>query len=112
MSQAKNKVKWCLNKAEKELKEGDKHRGLIKIKPDVNKARNHLLKADHFLKATIHLKKGNFSDICTSTLFYAIYHSLLAIIAKFGYESRNQEWRQERYKDSFATKFAEWYVQQ
>lgn len=91
MSHAKNKVGWCLKKAEKELKEGDKHRGLVKINPNLDKARNHLLKANHFLKATIHLKDGNFSDICTSTIFYAMYHSLLAIAAKFGYESRNQE---------------------
>jgi uncharacterized protein (UPF0332 family) len=91
MGQAKNKVKWCLKKAENELKEGDKHRGLVKISPSLDKARKHLLKAEHFLKATIHLKKGNFSDICTSTIFYAMYHSLLAIAAKFGYESRNQE---------------------
>ncbi|HLC57277.1 MAG TPA: HEPN domain-containing protein [Candidatus Nanoarchaeia archaeon] len=91
MSQAENKVKWCLNKAERELKEGDKHRGLVKTKPDAEKARKHLLKAEHFLKATIHLKKGDFADICTSTLFYSMYHCLLAIAAKFGYESRNQE---------------------
>ncbi|MBI2106269.1 hypothetical protein HYT56_05555, partial [Candidatus Woesearchaeota archaeon] len=38
-----------------------------------------------------YLEEGNFSDICTSTIFYAMYHSLLAIAAKFGYESRNQE---------------------
>src|SRR3989344_9691600 len=92
MSHAKNKVIWCLKKAEKELKEGKKHRGLIKITPNIDKARNHLLKADHFLKATIHLKKGDFSDICTSTIFYTMYHSLLAIAPKFGYESRNQEY--------------------
>jgi len=91
MSHAKNKVKWCLNKAEKELREGDKHRGLIKIKPDLERAGKHLLKSEHFLKATIYLNKGKFSDICTSTLFYSMYHCLLAIAVKSGYESRNQE---------------------
>ena len=91
MSQSKNKVKWCLNKAEEELKEGGKHRGLVKAKSDLNKAKKHLLKAEHFLRATMYLKKGNFSDISASTLFYSMYHCLLAIAAKFGYESRNQE---------------------
>ena len=91
MSQSKNKVKWCLKKAEDELKEGGKHRGLVKAKSDLNKARKHLLKAEHFLRATMYLKKGNFSDISASTLFYSMYHCLLAIAAKFGYESRNQE---------------------
>lgn len=37
MSHAKNKVVWCLRKAEKELKETGKHRGLIKINPDKEK---------------------------------------------------------------------------
>lgn len=38
MSHAKNKVEWCLKKAEKELKESRKHRGLVKTKPDLAKA--------------------------------------------------------------------------
>ena len=49
------------------------------------------MKSEHFLKATIYLNKGKFSDISTNTLFYAMYHCLLAIAVKFGYESRNQE---------------------
>ena len=91
MSHAKNKVEWCLRKAERELKESDLHRGLLKSKPDVEKAKEHIVKAEHYLKATDYLKKGDFSDISTSTVFYAMYHSLLAIAVKFGYESRNQE---------------------
>ena len=43
------------------------------------------------MRATEYLKKGEFSDISASTAFYSIYHCLLAIAAKFGYESRNQE---------------------
>jgi len=91
MSHAKNKLNWCLKKAEKELKKGRKHRGLINIKPDIKKAKEHIIKAEHYLKATDYLKKGNFSDISTSTVFYSMYHCLLAIVAKFGYESGNQE---------------------
>jgi len=91
MSHAKNKLNWCLKKAEKELKQGRKHRGLINIKPDIKKAKEHITKAEHYLKATDYLKKGNFSDISTSTVFYSMYHCLLAIVAKFGYESGNQE---------------------
>jgi acetyltransferase-like isoleucine patch superfamily enzyme len=30
MSHVENKVNWCLRKAEKEIKEGKKHRGLLK----------------------------------------------------------------------------------
>src|SRR3989338_1697841 len=91
MSHAENKIDWCLKKAEKELNETGKHRGLIKIKPDLNRAYDYIKKAEHYLKATDYLKKGNFSDISASTVFYSMYSCLLAIITKFGYESKNQE---------------------
>ena len=91
MSHAKNKLDWCIKKAEKELKETGKHRGLVKIKPDIEKAKKHILKAEYYLRATVSLKKEGFSVISTSTIFYAMYHCLLAISVKFGYSSRNQE---------------------
>lgn len=91
MSHAKNKVEWCLGKAEKELKESGKHRGLLKIKPDIEKSQEHIDKAQRYIKATEHLKKVNYSDVSATTIFFSLYHSLLAISAKFGYESRNQE---------------------
>ena len=91
MSHAKNKVDWCLKKAERELKKLGKHRGIVWIKPDLEKEREHVNKSEHYFKATDYLKKGNFSDISTSTVFYSMYHCLLAIAAKFGYESGNQE---------------------
>lgn len=91
MSHVKNKVEWCLRKAEKELKDSSTHRGLVKGDSNKEKAKEHIDKAQHYLKATIYLKEGNFSDISASTVFYAMYHCLLAIAAKFGYESRNQE---------------------
>lgn len=91
MSHAKNKVKWCLNKAGKEIAAGGKHRGLVKTDPNLQKAKEHINKAEHNLKATFYLQKGGYTDWCSSTLFYTIYHSFLSILAKFGYESRNQE---------------------
>ena len=90
MSQAKSKLNWCLKKAQEELEQGSKHRGLIITQPDIKKAREHITKSEHYLKATDYLKKGDFSDISASTVFYSMYHCLLAIAAKFGYESRNQ----------------------
>ncbi|MFH1209326.1 MAG: hypothetical protein V1663_00865 [archaeon] len=91
MSHAKNKVEWCVKKAEKELKTSDKHRGLVTVEPNLDKARKYIIKAEHYLKATDYLKRGNFSDISASTVFYSMYHCLLAICEKFGYESCNQE---------------------
>ncbi len=91
MGHAENKVRWCLNKAEKELATGGKHRGLVKINPDIGKARDHIAKAEHNIKATLYLQKGGYTDWCSSTLFYAVYHCFLATLTKSGYESRNQE---------------------
>ena len=91
MSHAKNKVKWCLNKAEKELAEDKKHRGLVEIDSSLEKAKEHIEKAEHNIKTTLYLKKGGYTDWCSSTLFYATYHCFLAILSKHGYESRNQE---------------------
>lgn len=96
MSQASNHVNWCLKKAEKEIKECEKqgkrkkHRGLLKIEPDDDLAKKHLEKAKHNLKAINYLIKGDYSDIGISMIFYSMYHCMLGIVAKFGYESRNQ----------------------
>ena len=91
MSHAKNKVEWCLNKAKKELQTGKHHRGLVKSDAELERARDHVAKAEHNLKVTLYLHRGGFTDWCSSSLFYVIYHCFLAILAKFGYESRNQE---------------------
>ena len=89
MSHAKNKLEWCLKKAGKES--GGKHRGLIKIDPDLEVARDHVQKAERNLRVTFYLEQGGFTDWCSSSLFYVIYHCFLAILSKYGYESRNQE---------------------
>ena len=91
MSHAENKVNWSLKKAEKELEEARKHRGLIKIESDLEEARKHIAKAEHNLNAIEYFDKGGFSDWSMSAVFYCIYHCFLAIATKFGYESRNQE---------------------
>lgn len=91
MSHAKNKIRWCLNKAKKELQEGKKHRGIVEIPPNIEIAREHVAKAEHNLKVTLYLQRGGFTDWCSSSLFYMIYHCFLAILAKVGYETRNQE---------------------
>jgi len=91
MSHAENKLKWCLDKAKKEIEQGRNHRGLIKKKPDMEEARNHIAKAEHDLAAISYMEKGGFSDWSMGAAFYSMYHCFLAISEKFGYESRNQE---------------------
>lgn len=65
MSQAKNKLQWCLNKAKREIEEGKKHRGLLKIDPDLHKASDHLTKAEHNLEVTLYLKKEDLDSVST-----------------------------------------------
>lgn len=82
------KFTWCL---EKGRREGKKHKGLRKTHPDNEAAHKHIDKAIHNLKAVDHNITGGFPDWAVSAAFYAMYHSLLAILAAVGYESRNQE---------------------
>ncbi len=91
MSQTSKHIDWCLNKAKKELEEGKKHRGLVQIKPNLEKAASHIEKAEHNFKAITYFSEGGYSDWSVSATFYTLYHCFLAILAKHGYESRNQE---------------------
>ncbi len=80
-----------MDKAKKEIDKGEQHRGLVKVMPNKELALEHLAKAEHNLEAFLHNKKGGFYDWTISIGFYVMYHCSLAIISKFGYESRNQE---------------------
>jgi len=88
MVHAENKLEWCINKAKKE---GEKHRGIRIVKPDSAQAERHIVKAQHNLKTMLLLIKSNSLDWAVNASFYTMYHCCLAILAKFGYESRNQD---------------------
>ena len=96
MSQASKQVDWCLNKAKKEIEECKKlgkrakHRGLLKVNPNMEEAKKHLAKAEHDFDGITRFKEIGFSDWSISAGFYCIYHNFLAIATKFGYESSNQ----------------------
>jgi len=51
-----------------------------------NEADAHIEKAKHYLKAMDYNIKGGFADIGVSNAFYAMYHSLLALLLRLGYE--------------------------
>jgi uncharacterized protein (UPF0332 family) len=91
MSKAGNHVTWCLNNAQKDIKEGRLHRGLVKVKTDSKLAMDFIRKAEHNLEALRYNKQGGYYDWCINMGFYVMYHCCLAIITKFGFESRNQE---------------------
>ncbi len=87
MTQAEKKVQWCLNKAEKE---GKKHKGLRKVPLNEAEVQKHLAKAQRNLRLIDDLLKMKYADWAVSAVFYSMYHCLLAILWRNGYESRNQ----------------------
>lgn len=87
MTQAEKKVQWCLNKAEKE---GKKHKGLRKVPTNEIEVQKHLAKAQRNLRLIDDLLKMKYADWAVSAVFYSMYHCLLAVLWRNGYESRNQ----------------------
>lgn len=82
----KDKISKCIKEGEK----SGRHKGLKKIDISKENIKGHLNKAMHNFKAITAFKKIGFSDWSASAAFYCLYHCLLALIAKEGFESRNQ----------------------
>lgn len=76
-----SKLHWCL-KNENRMK---------KIAPNNKLSHEHLEKAKHNLRAADFNIGGGFADWAVSQLYYAMYHSLLAILFRKGFESKNHE---------------------
>lgn len=80
------KIESCLKEGER----GERHKGLRKITPNEELIRGHISKAIHNFNAIELFSKFGYSDWSASAAFYCLYHCLLALIAKKGFESRNQ----------------------
>lgn len=88
MGRVENVFHWCLKQGEK----GKKHKGLKKLeKKYLEESRAHIEKANADLETMHYLYEGGKTDWVASAAFYSMYHSLLALLYKLGYESRNQE---------------------
>jgi uncharacterized protein (UPF0332 family) len=80
MSQTDKHLRWCLKDS----------RRLIKTKPDLDLAQKHVKKSEYNYGVVQTLEKLKIYDWALNVSFYAIYHCFLALLAKYGYESRNQ----------------------
>lgn len=80
-----------MQNSEKKFNDCLRKKLINKIKLNGSEIEGHIIKAKHYLKATDYNIKGGFQDIAVSNAFYAMYHSLLALLLKLGYEARNQE---------------------
>ena len=80
MPQIDEHLKWCLKDPKR----------LIKAKPDLDLAQKHVKKSEYNYGVVQTLERLKIYDWALNVGFYAIYHCFLAIVAKYGYESRNQ----------------------
>lgn len=80
MSQVEKHLEWCLK---------DSNR-LTKIKTDIECAKKHLKKSEYNFGVMQELETLKRYDWAINVGFYSIYHCFLAILAKYGFESKNQ----------------------
>ena len=81
MSIHEQKLDWCLARETR----------LKKVEPNDVLSQEHINKAKHNLRAADYNIKGGFSDWGVSQSYYSMYHALLAVLFKLGYESKNHE---------------------
>jgi hypothetical protein len=85
-------LKKCFELAEREEKKGRKHKGLLAVKPDKETAKEYIQKArDNLELCDIYREKG-FDYKIPEEWFYTLYYCALAVLSKFGVESRSQKW--------------------
>lgn len=80
MPQIGEHLKWCLKDSSR----------LLKTKPDLELAQKHIKKSEYNYGILQTLERLKIYDWALNVGFYSIYHCFLAILAKYGYESRNQ----------------------
>ena len=83
-------VKECFIIALKDEKKGKKHKGLFIVKQDINKAKEYLNKAKKNLGLCDLYRKEGYDYKIPEEWFYTLYYCALAIISRFGIESRSQ----------------------
>jgi hypothetical protein len=84
------KLKECFESAIKDEKKDMKHKGLLIVKQDNKRAGEYINKAKINLElCDIYMKKG-FDYKIPEEWFYTFYYCALAILSKFGVESRSQ----------------------
>lgn len=86
-----NEVRKCFLSALKDEKEGKKHKGLLVFKPDPQLGKEYLQKAKANLEVCELFKSKGLDFRMPEEWFYTLYYCALAILSKFGVESRSQK---------------------
>jgi len=84
-------VRECFINAINDEKKGKKHKGLLITSPDNKQAKEYLAKAKTNLELCDFYKEKGFDYKIPEEWFYTLYYCALAILSKFGIESRSQK---------------------
>lgn len=84
-------IRDCFVSAVKDEKKGRKHKGLLITQPDNKKAEEYLAKARANLELCDLYKEKGFDYKIPEEWFYTLYYCALAVLSKFGIESRSQK---------------------
>lgn len=85
-----SKIKECFESAKRDEERGKKHKGLIIVERDDKKAEEYILKARTNLETCELYKERRLDYKIPEEWFYTMYYCALAILARFGVESRSQ----------------------
>jgi uncharacterized protein (UPF0332 family) len=83
-------VRECLRNAKKDDMKGKKHKGLLVVETDEARAKQYVSKAKANLELCDLFRQRDLDYKIPEEWFYTLYYCGLAILAKFGIESRSQ----------------------
>ncbi|MBI2630079.1 hypothetical protein HYW76_03180 [Candidatus Pacearchaeota archaeon] len=92
MKELFKKLKECIKNAQEDEKKGVKHKGLIIQVPNKEKSKEYIAKAKKELELCDFYKEKGFDYKIPEEWFYTLYYCALAILSKFGIESRSQRY--------------------
>lgn len=87
----KSKVRECFLNAKKYGNRGKKHKGLLIVEKNDKKAEEYIQKAKTNLEMCDFYKEKKLDYKIPEEWFYTLYYCALAILTKFGVESRSQK---------------------
>ena len=90
MMELEKEARECFLSAYRDEQKGKKHKGLLASKKDEKKAEEYLKKAKANLELCELYKEKRLDYKIPEEWFYTMYYCALAILAKFGVESRSQ----------------------
>lgn len=81
----------CFSEAKKLDEKGKKHKGLLITKPDDKQSKAYIIKAKKNLLLCDIYREKRFDYMIEEAWYYTMYYCALAILSRFGVESRNQD---------------------